>query len=132
MFSHSSSSHSLLLSNKEEITVKIKNKNPSSSQIFVDGKNLKYTNNGLKVINTKKLFKLFHPRDYNYFEACRSKLGWALPIEDFKMINLKITFKFIFILFLIFLSSFVSNQNIDDLEYLIFFQNPKLNQLLKG
>lgn len=34
------------------------------------------------------------------------------------MINLKITFKFIFILFLIFLSSFVSNQNIDDLEYL--------------
>jgi len=85
MFSHSSSSHSLLLSNKEEITVKIKNKNPSSSQIFVDGKkNLKYTNNGLKVINTKKTFKLFHPRDYNYFEACRSKLGWALPIEDFK------------------------------------------------
>ena len=34
------------------------------------------------------------------------------------MINLKITFKFIFVLFLIFLSSFVSNQNIDDLEYL--------------
>tara|TARA_S200000501_G_scaffold194150_1_gene182960 strand:- start:106 stop:957 length:852 start_codon:yes stop_codon:yes gene_type:complete len=85
MFSHSSSSHSLLLSNKEEITVKIKNKNPSSCQIFVDGKkNLKYTNNGLKVINTKKTFKLYHPRDYNYFEACRSKLGWALPIEDFK------------------------------------------------
>jgi NAD+ kinase len=85
MFSHSSSSHSLLLSNKEEIIVKIKNKNPSSSQIFVDGKkNLKYTNNGLKVINTKKTFKLYHPRDYNYFEACRSKLGWALPIENFK------------------------------------------------
>ncbi len=34
------------------------------------------------------------------------------------MINLKITFKFIFVLFLIVLSSFVSNQNIDDLEYL--------------
>ena len=34
------------------------------------------------------------------------------------MINLKITFKFIFVLFLIFLSSFASNQNIDDLEYL--------------
>ena len=85
MFSHSSSSHSLLLSNKEEIIVKIKNKNPSSSQIFVDGKkNLKYTNNGLKVINTKKTFKLYHPRDYNYFEACRSKLGWALPIENLK------------------------------------------------
>ena len=83
MFSHSSSSHSLLLSNKEEVTVKIKNKNQSPIQIFVDGKkNLKYTSKGLKVINTKKTFKLYHPKDYNYFEACRTKLGWALPIEN--------------------------------------------------
>ena len=85
MFSHSSSSHSLLLSNKEEVTVKIKNKNLNSTQIFVDGKkNLKYSDNGLKVTNTKKTFKLYHPKDYNYFEACRTKLGWALPIENFK------------------------------------------------
>ena len=84
MFSHSSSSHSLLLSNEEEVTVKIKDKSQSSIQIFVDGKeNLKYTKNGLKVSNTKKTFKLYHPKDYNYFEACRSKLGWALPIENY-------------------------------------------------
>ncbi len=83
MFSHSSSSHSLLLSNREEVTVKIKNKNLNSTQIFVDGKkNLRYTNKGLKVTNTKKTFKLYHPKDYNYFEACRTKLGWALPIEN--------------------------------------------------
>ena len=85
MFSHSSSSHSLLLSNNEEVTVKIKNKNLSTIQIFVDGKkNLRYTNKGLKVSNSKKTFKLYHPKDYNYFEACRSKLGWALPIENYK------------------------------------------------
>ena len=85
MFSHSSSSHSLLLSDSEEVTVKIKNKNLNSTQIFVDGKkNLKYTNKGLKVSNTKKTFKLYHPKDYNYFEACRTKLGWAIPIEKFK------------------------------------------------
>ena len=85
MFSHSSSSHSLLLSDREEVTVKIKNKNLNSTQIFVDGKkNLKYTNKGLKVSNTKKTFKLYHPKDYNYFEACRTKLGWAIPIEKFK------------------------------------------------
>ena len=85
MFSHSSSSQSLLLSNKEEVTVKIKNKNLNSTQIFVDGKkNLKYSLKGLKVSNSKKTFKLYHPRDYNYFEACRTKLGWALPIENFK------------------------------------------------
>ena len=85
MFSHSSSSHSLLLSNKEEVNLKIKNKNTDTVQIFMDGKkNLKYSKSGLKISNTKKTFKLYHPKDYNYFEACRTKLGWALPIEKFK------------------------------------------------
>ena len=85
MFSHSSSSHSLVLSNKEEINVKIKNNNLDSIQIFVDGKeNLNYSKEGLKITNTKKTFKLYHPKDYNYFEACRSKLGWALSIENYK------------------------------------------------
>ncbi len=85
MFSHSSSSHSLLLSNKEEVTVKIKNKNTDSIQIFMDGKkNLRYSKKGLKITSTKKTFKLYHPKDYNYFEACRTKLGWALPIEKYK------------------------------------------------
>ena len=85
MFSHSSSSHSLLLSCKEEIKVKIKNKNFSGIQLFVDGKkNLKYKKDGLKVLSTKKTFKLYHPKDYNYFEACRTKLGWAVSIEHLK------------------------------------------------
>ena len=85
MFSHSSSSHSLLLSNKEEISVKIKNNDINAVQIVMDGKkNLKYSNNGLKMANTKKTFKLYHPKDYNYFEACRTKLGWAIPIENYK------------------------------------------------
>ena len=85
MFSHSSSSHSLLLSNNEEVTVKIKDKHLSSIQIFVDGKkNLNYRKNGLKISNTKKTFKLYHPKDYNYFEACRNKLGWAVSIENLK------------------------------------------------
>ncbi len=83
MFSHSSSSHSLLLPDKDEVTVKIKNKNLSSIQIFVDGKkNLKYTASGLVISNSKKTFKLYHPKDYNYFDACRTKLGWSLPIEE--------------------------------------------------
>ena len=85
MFSHSSSSHSLLLSGKEEVKIKIKNKDLDSIQVFVDGKkNLKYKKNGLKVHNTKKTFKLYHPKDYNYFEACRTKLGWAVSIENLK------------------------------------------------
>ena len=88
MFSHSSSSHRLLLAGKEEVKIKIKNKDLSSIQVFVDGKkNLKYKRNGLKVLNTKKTFKLYHPKDYNYFEACRTKLGWAVSIENLKKIQ---------------------------------------------
>ena len=87
MFSYSSSSHSLLLPCKEEIQVKILSKNLSSIQVFVDGKkNLKYKKEGLKVFDTKKTFKLYHPKDYNYFEACRTKLGWAVSIENLKKI----------------------------------------------
>ena len=72
----------------------------------MDGKkNLKYTNNGLKISNTKKTFKLYHPKDYNYFEACRTKLGWALPIENLKMINLK-SLNFIFLFFFFYLLLF--------------------------
>lgn len=85
MFSHSSSSHSLLLSGKEEVKVRIKNKNLKGIQLIVDGKkNLKYKKDGLNVLNTKKTFILYHPKDYNYFEACRTKLGWAVSIENLK------------------------------------------------
>jgi len=85
MFSHSSSSHSLLLSGKEKVKVKIKNKNLKDIQLIVDGKkNLKYKKDGLNVLSTKKTFKLYHPKDYNYFEACRTKLGWAVSIENLK------------------------------------------------
>ncbi len=84
MFSHSSSSHSLILPNSQNINVKIKNKD-IDVDIVVDGKkNLKYSKKGLEVSNTKKYFQLYHPKDYNYFDACRSKLGWALPIENLR------------------------------------------------
>ena len=84
MFSHSSSSHSLILHNKQNINVKIKNKD-IEVDIVVDGKKkLKYSSKGLEISNTKKYFQLYHPKDYNYFDACRSKLGWALPIENLR------------------------------------------------
>lgn len=84
MFSHSSSSHSLILPNNQNINVKIKNKD-IDVDVVVDGKKkLKYSNKGLEISNTKKYFQLYHPKDYNYFDACRSKLGWALPIENLR------------------------------------------------
>ena len=84
MFSHSSSSHSLVLSDKKKLKIKIDKARYSDIDIVVDGKNkLKYQKNGLEISNTQKSFYLYHPKDYNYYDACRTKLGWSLPIEKF-------------------------------------------------
>tara|TARA_B100000941_G_C28505664_1_gene557141 strand:+ start:580 stop:1434 length:855 start_codon:yes stop_codon:yes gene_type:complete len=85
MFSHSSSSHSLVMPDTEDLKVLIKNKLNTDPSVVVDGKNkLAYSKAGLTIRNTKKYFHLCHPKDYNYFAACRSKLGWAIPIESLK------------------------------------------------
>ena len=34
----------------------------------------------LKIKNSSTRYKLIHPSDYDYFDACRSKLYWGLPI----------------------------------------------------
>jgi len=34
----------------------------------------------LKIKNSSMRYRLIHPTDYDYFEACRSKLYWGLPI----------------------------------------------------
>ena len=85
MFSHSSSSHSLLMPENKNIEVKIKNTENLSAEIVLDAKKIiKYTRKGISISKTKKYFYLYHPKDYNYFEACRTKLGWAFPIENIK------------------------------------------------
>ena len=69
----------------KDLKVLIKNKLKTDATVVVDGtKKLSYTNDGLTIKNTKKYFHLYHPKDYNYFAACRSKLGWAIPIESLK------------------------------------------------
>tara|TARA_A100001035_G_C27770380_1_gene496003 strand:+ start:1156 stop:2010 length:855 start_codon:yes stop_codon:yes gene_type:complete len=85
MFSHSSSSHSLVMPDTGDLKVLIKNKLKSDPSVVVDGKKkLSYSKAGLTIRSTKKYFHLYHPKDYNYFAACRSKLGWAIPIESLK------------------------------------------------
>ena len=82
MFSHSSSSNSLALPLNDRLDIKILDKKSNDRRnIVLDGKSsLRNTSKSLKVINTSKSFYLLHPNDYNYFHACRTKLGWASPI----------------------------------------------------
>ncbi len=82
MFSHSTSSHCLVIENDQPVDIKVNSKSNITPDVVLDGKSkLKYGKGKLKVSNLKKSFLLYHPKDYNYFEACRNKLGLANPIE---------------------------------------------------
>ena len=82
MFSHSTSSHCIVVEDEQPVDIKIFSKGDITPDIVLDGKiKLKYSQDKLKISNLKKSFLLYHPKDYNYFEACRNKLGLANPIE---------------------------------------------------
>ena len=120
MFSHSSSSHSLLLSNKEEVTVKIKNKNLSSIQIFVDGKkNLKYSNHGLKVSSTKKLLNFTIQKTIITLRPAGQSLVGLYQSSTLKTKEMNTTrILLVFLYGNILLSPFAFSQTAEDLSYL--------------
>mgnify|MGYP001269119684 CR=1 FL=1 len=82
MFSQSSASNPLVIPSQEELTIKMANKNNAS--IVIDG----YTDEEIKEnieikISQKDLsYKLIHPLNYDYFEACRTKLSWGNPLVN--------------------------------------------------
>ena len=82
MFSQSSASNPLVIPSQEELTIKMTNKNNAS--IVIDG----YTDEEIKEnieikISQKDLsYKLIHPLNYDYFEACRTKLSWGNPLVN--------------------------------------------------
>ena len=82
MFSQSSASNPLVIPSQEELTIKLANKNNAS--IVIDG----YTDEEIKEnieikISQKDLsYQLIHPLNYDYFEACRTKLSWGNPLVN--------------------------------------------------
>lgn len=82
MFSQSSASNPLVIPSQEELTIKLANKNNAS--IVIDG----YTDEEIKEnieikISQKDLsYQLIHPINYDYFEACRTKLSWGNPLVN--------------------------------------------------
>ena len=82
MFSQSSASNPLVIPSQEELTIKLANQNNAS--IVIDG----YTDEEIKEnieikISQKDLsYQLIHPINYDYFEACRTKLSWGNPLVN--------------------------------------------------
>jgi NAD+ kinase len=80
MFSHSSSTRPLVIPAEDELELKYEHN--EKAKVILDGHNEFDLNSGenLKIKNSTTRYLLLHPQDYDYFEACRSKLYWGLPI----------------------------------------------------
>ena len=82
MFSQSSASNPLVIPSQEELTIKLANKNNAS--IVIDGYTDEEIKENLEIrISQKDLsYELIHPFNYDYFEACRTKLSWGNPLVN--------------------------------------------------
>ena len=82
MFSQSSASNPLIIPSEKEITIRLANKNNAS--IVIDGfTDIEIKENLEIIISQKDLsYELIHPLNYDYFEACRTKLSWGNPLVN--------------------------------------------------
>lgn len=79
MFSHTLSSRPIVVDGDSEITVLLTANNRGSATLRCDGQTLIKAHKGQTIRIKKKNAKLrlLHPKDYNYFETLRTKLGWS-------------------------------------------------------
>ncbi len=82
MLPHNLSSRPFIISSDRKVEIKVTNGPDKNAYISADGQSELPINYGTKVNISEKsdALKLVHPSNYNFFEACRDKLGWALNV----------------------------------------------------
>ena len=83
MLPQSISSRAFVISSNEKVEMELFEGPSKNAKICVDGQNdidVPYGVN-ISISKTKKTLKLVHPKDNDFFEACREKLGWSLNIS---------------------------------------------------
>ena len=83
MLPQSISSRPFVISSNEKVEMELFEGPSENAKICVDGQNdidVPYGVN-ISISKTKKTLKLVHPKDNDFFEACREKLGWSLNIS---------------------------------------------------
>ena len=83
MLPQSLSSRPFIISSEEKVIINLFDGPNEHAKICVDGQDdidLPF-NVEISVSKMKKTLKLVHPKDNDFFEACREKLGWSLNIS---------------------------------------------------
>ena len=83
ILSHNLSSRPFVISSEQTLTVNLINGPKNEASISADGqKDINVPFGKSITINKKKdKLKLIHPKSYNFFEACREKLGWSIGTD---------------------------------------------------
>jgi NAD+ kinase len=84
MFPHTLSSRPIVVDASSEIMVHIGETNEAYPHVSCDGQTQVVSKPGdiLHVRRKPQRLKLIHPRGHNYFEICRSKLGWSSRLGE--------------------------------------------------
>ena len=79
MFPHTLTSRPLVVDGDREIRIRIGNNNDLLPQVSCDAQSHFDTRQGDELLITKlpHSLQLLHPSQYNYYETCRTKLGWG-------------------------------------------------------
>mgnify|MGYP001193261515 CR=1 FL=1 len=81
MFPHSLSSSPLIVSAESAINIRLSEKS-SSAQISFDSHNFVKLKgkNEIHIGKSQSMLELIHPIDHDFYDGCRSKLGWSTGI----------------------------------------------------
>ena len=83
MLPQSLSSRPFIISSDDKVTIEILEGPLSEGKVCADGqsdKGVSY-NETISIRKLDKPIKLIHPKNNDFFEACREKLGWSLDIS---------------------------------------------------
>jgi len=82
MFAHSLNTRPLIVQDGTKIDIKISKRGRAG--ISFDGHdsyNLKY-GDVVSIESAKETLQLLHPKDHDFYDACRTKLGWSLGVPN--------------------------------------------------
>ncbi len=76
---HTLSSRPIVVSGSANIRITVSHSNHLSPHVTCDGQTHVVTQAGdsIDIIKSPRMLNLIHPRGHNFFETCRTKLGWA-------------------------------------------------------
>lgn len=89
MHPHTLSSRPIVVSGNSEIKIRIHKDNRTQPMVSADGKPSVPLNQNQRLMIRKHPHKLtlLHPLGVDFYEACRTKLGWNMHAEEFSLEN---------------------------------------------